>query len=261
MWDELSNIKKEYQKLDFENVLNYEKLNTISIIWHSAKIENCSLNETDARELIENDITANNKPLHDHLMIKDLYKAYQFIKDQAKIKRKIDVAFIKEIAAKVMADTGEITNTSLGSFDTSKGDLRLTQVYADKKYFPDFKKVPMLLERLCDRVNERLDKAKNEDVIKLAADIQFNFINIHPFGSGNEITARLLMNYIQLHQNDVPIKIFSEDKAEYIRSLNETEEKNDPEILRYFIINQHIKFFKAEIDKYQKLNKDFPLLF
>jgi len=261
MWDELSNIKKEYQKLDFDNVLNYEKISEISIIWHSARIEGCSLNETEARELIENDITADNKPLHDHLMIKDHFNAFQFIKNEAKIKRKIDADFIKEIASRVMANTGAITNTALGSFDSSKGDLRLAQVYEDKKYFPDFKKVPMLVERLCDRVNERLAIAKNEDVIKLAADIQFNFINVHPFGSGNEIIARLLMNYIQIYHNDIPIKIFSEDKAEYIRSLNESEEKNDLEILRYFIINQHIKFFKAEIDKYNKLNKDLPLLF
>lgn len=211
MWNELNKIKQDYLKLDLQNVLDYEKFCMISIVWHSTKIEGCSLTETDTKVLLENDITAAGKPLKDHLMIKDHFLAFQYITGQAKQKREMSINFIKEIGAMVMKNTGGVTNTAPGSFDTSKGDLRLAQVYVDKKYFPGFDKVLVLLEKLCNSVNDRLDKVKNEDIITLASDIHYNFVNIHPFGDGNGRTARLLMNYIQLYHNQPLIKILIKD--------------------------------------------------
>ena len=261
MQADYKNFKKQYLELDLQNVIDYEKFCMISIVWHSTKIEGCSLTETDTKVLIENDITAAGKPLKDHLMITDHFATFQYIKEQAKIKRKLSVDFIKEIAALVMKNTGRFTKTVLGDFDMSKGDLRLAQVYVDKKYFPDYKKVPILLEQLCQSVNERMDKAKDDEIINLSADIHYNFVNIHPFGDGNGRTARLLMNYIQLYHNEPLIKIFTEDRTEYINALNETEEKENLEIFRNFIINQEIKFLKAEIEKHKKIDKGFMLMF
>ena len=139
--------------------------------------------------------------------------------------------------------------------------MRLAQVYVDKKYFPDFKKVRSLLEQLCKSVNEKIDTVNDIEILKLAADIHYNFVNIHPFGDGNGRTARLLMNYVQLYHNESLIKIFTEDRTEYIDALNETEEKENLEIFREFIGKQETKFLKAEIDKHKKLNKGFMLMF
>lgn len=261
MLNELNEIKQQYLKLDLQNVLNYEKFCMISIIWHSTKIEGCSLTETDTKVLLENNITAAGKPLQDHLMVKDHFLAFQFIKEQAKQKRKLSGEFIQEIAAFVMKNTGEVINTALGNYDTSKGDFRLSQVYVDKKYFPDSKKVPVLLNELCRTVNEKIDLVKNEDILNLASDLHYNFVNIHPFADGNGRTARLLMNYIQLYHNEPLIKIFTEDRVEYIDALNETEEKQDLNIFREFIKKQYIKFLKIEIEKYQNKDKGFMFMF
>ncbi len=261
MWNELNKIKQDYLQLNLHNVLDYEKFCMISIVWHSTKIEGCALTETDTKVLLDKDITAAGKPLRDHLMIKDHFEAFQFIKEQAKLKRKLSIDFFKEIGALLMKNTGGITNTALGSFDTSKGDLRLAQVYVDKKYFPDNKKVPTLLDQLCNSVNDKIDNVSNEDVIKLASDIHYNFVNIHPFGDGNGRTARLLMNYIQIYHKEPLVKIFTEDRVQYIDALNEAEEKENLGIFRKFIAEQQIKFLEAEIDKFKKLDKGFSLMF
>jgi len=261
MNNDYSKIRKQYLELDLQNVIDYEKFCMISIVWHSTKIEGCSLTETDTRVLIENDITAAGKPLKDHLMIKDHFEAFQFINEQAKIKRKLSVDFIKEIGALVMKNTGDFTKTVLGDFNTSKGDLRLAQVYVEKKYFPDYKKVPNLLKQLCNSVNERIDKVTGNEIIRLSADVHYNLVNIHPFGDGNGRTARLLMNYIQLYHNEPLIKIFTEDRAEYIDALNHTEDQGTLDIFEEFIINQAVKFLRAEIDKYMKIDNEFILMF
>jgi Fic family protein len=261
MWKELEILRKRYLDLKLNQAIDYEKFSMISIVYNSTKIEGCSLSESDTKVLLEDDITAKGKPLSDHLMVKDHYTAFQFIKNQSLQKRDISISFIKEVAAQVMKNTGSQINTISGEFDTSNGDLRLAQVYVDKKYFPDFKKVEKLLNVLVENVNKQLKTVKGNDILKLSADIHYNLVNIHPFGDGNGRTSRLMMNYIQMYHNEPLIKIFTEDRAEYIDALNLTEEQEDISIFRDFICSQQIKFYKNEIEKYKKKDKGFSLLF
>lgn len=261
MWEELEILRKKYLKLGLSDAINYEKFSMISIVYNSTKIEGCSLNETDTRLLLENDITANGKPLNDHLMVKDHFAAFLFIKDQAKKKQKLSINFIQQVAKLTMKNTGGVVNTISGSFDTSLGDLRKAQVFVDRKYFPDFSKVENLLSKLVDNVNDCLDNVSGNEILKLSADIHYNLVNIHPFGDGNGRTSRLMMNYIQLYHKEPLIKIFTEDRPQYIDALNKTEELNDISIFRDFICKQQIKFYKAEIKKFNKKDKGFSMLF
>lgn len=261
MWDRLSLLREQYISQGIMDSVDYEKFCMISIVYHSSKIEGCSLSETDTRVLLENNITAQGKPLTDHLMVKDHYQAFLRIKQDAINKKKLSIDFIQMINALVMNSTGALINTISGNFDTSRGDLRLAQVFVDKKYFPDFTKVPKLLFDLVNNVNDRIDKVTHDDILRLSADLHYNFVNIHPFGDGNGRTARLLMNYIQLFHNEPLIKIFTEDRAEYIDLLNETEEKEDLNIFRDFICRQQIKFYESELDKFAKMKSGFSLLF
>ncbi len=260
MWVNRRKLRKQYMSQGIMDSIDYERFCMISIVYNSSKIEGCSLSETDTRILIENNITAKGKPLTDHLMVKDHFDAFIKIKAAAIKKQKLSIDFIKNVGAFVMKSTGSEVSTISGDFNTSKGDLRLAQVYVDKKYFPNYTKVPALLDKLIENVNSRIDDVKGDDIVKLAADIHYNFVNIHPFGDGNGRTARLLMNYIQLYHGEPLIKIFTEDRSEYIDALNETEDKDNIEIFRDFICSQHIKFFEAELEKFNKGTAGFNLM-
>ena len=261
MWTKLRKLRAEYMNQRIMDSIDYEKFCMISIVYNSSKIEGCSLSETETRILLENNITAQGKPLTDHLMVKDYYLAFLFLKEESVKKRKFSIELIKEINGLVMKCTGSLTSTISGNFDTSKGDLRLAQVYVDKKYFPDFLKVPQLLQGFITSVNQKIDSVKDEDILKLAADVHYNLVNIHPFGDGNGRTSRLLMNYVQLYHKEPLVKILTEDRAEYIDALNETEEKNDLNIFRDFLCQQQTKFYEAELEKFRKGTTGFTLLF
>jgi Fic family protein len=261
MWDRLRILRAQYLGQRLMDSIDYEKFCMISIVYHSSKIEGCSLSETDTKVLLENNITAQGKPLTDHLMVKDHYNALIRMKQDAMNKRKLSIEFIQEINAQVMNSTGAITNTISGNFDTSKGQIRLAQVYVDKKYFPNFTKVPKLLGDLVNAINDKIDKVSGDDILKLSADMHYNLANIHPFGDGNGRTSRLFMNYIQLYHKEPLIKIFTEDRAEHIDVLNETEEKEDISIFRDFICRQQIKFYELELRKFGKSQSEFSLLF
>lgn len=261
MWNKLKELREQYINQGVSNSIDYEKFCMISIVYNSSKIEGCSLSETDTKVLLESNITAKGKPLTDHLMVKDHYDAFLRIKQHSINRQKFSLDFIKEINALVMKSTGGQVNSMAGSFDTSKGDFRLAQVYVDKKYFPDFNKVPKLMQDFIENVNSRIDNVQGNDIVKLSADVHYNFVNIHPFGDGNGRTSRLLMNYIQLYHNEPLIKIFTEDRAEYIDALNETEEREDLNIFRNFICSQQIKFYEVELNKLNKSNSGFSLMF
>ncbi len=261
MWNELELLRTKYLDLELNQAIDYEKFSMISIVYNSTKIEGCSLTESDTKVLLENNITAKGKPLSDHLMVKDHFAAFQYIREKAQLKRDVSIPFIQEVAALVMKNTGGKVSTISGDFDTSRGDLRLAQVYVDKKYFPAFNKVESLLEKLIAQINERINIVKGNEIIQLSADIHYHLVNIHPFGDGNGRTSRLMMNYIQMLHNEPMIKIFTEDRVDYIDSLNLTEEKRDISIFRDFICKQQIKFYKNEIEKYQKMGSGFSLLF
>jgi len=225
MWNDLKQLIENYQSLALEEHVDYEKFSMMSIVWHSTKIEGCSLTETETKVLLEQNITAGGKPLTDHLMVKDHYDAFLFIKKEAFRKRKFSVEFIQKL--NVTAIIGRVR-----------------------------------LEEFCKAVNTRLDEVKGTDITKLAADVHYNFVNIHPFVDGNGRTARLLMNYVLLYHNQPLLKFFTEDRVAYIDALNETEEKKNSEVFRAFTAEQYSKFLTLEIDKHQKLkNKRFMMMF
>ena len=119
-----------------------------------------------------------------------------------------------------------------------------------------------MILNLINNVNSSLVKIKDEnEILKLSADVHYNLVNIHPFADGNGRLSRLFMSYILMYHNQPFVKIFAEDRAKYINALNLTDDKSDPEIFRSFIASQQIKFFKKEIEKYQKIEKGFNLMF
>jgi len=255
MWQRLKDLRDEYLDLGIQNSIDYEKFAIISIVYNSTKIEGCTLDEGDTEILIKNGLTAKGKPLKDHLMIKDHFDSFMFLKEQAILKRKISVQFIQEVGGLVKKHTGGLEKTILGNFDSSKGDLRLTQAYTDTRYFPNHTKVHGLLLSLCESINSRIDNVSGEDILKLAADMHYNLVNIHPFADGNGRVSRLFMNYICLYHDEPLIKIFTEDRKEYLDALHRTDTEKDINIFTNFICSQQIKFYEIEIKKFHDMDK------
>jgi Fic family protein len=255
---------KQYCDLGIEQSLDWHKYNNYSIVHHSTSIEGSSLTEEETGLLLEEDITAKGKPLVHHHMQKDHYKALLFILDAAEKKVKIDIEFLSKIASIVMSNTGGIINSVSGSFDSSKGELRLVNNYAGETRFPDFKKVSDLLKLFSDELNDKMNQfptststsistststSTSTEILLTSFDAHFNLVSIHPFADGNGRVSRLLMNYIQHRFNQPLTIVFKEDKADYYKALVETRKHEDKNIFRKFMLEQYKKYLSLEIDK------------
>ena len=246
-------ILDKFRSLQIEDLLNYESMNEILISHHSTAIEGSTLSEEESRILILDGLTAKGKPLTDHLMMKDHYHALVEIVELSKKKRAINPAFIQQINAHVMKNTGTVINTVLGSFDSAKGDWRKVNVHAGARSFVNYQKVESMVNALCDELQKRITNVVTiKEIYNLAFDAHFGLVSIHPFVDGNGRTSRLLMNYI-LAYHKMPLAIvFQEDRSDYIDALEESRKQETTEPFQVFMYSQQKKYLQQEIDKVQQ---------
>jgi Fic family protein len=255
MKTELEILTQQYKNLS-QNFIDLERLNLYLISHHSTAIEGSTLTILETEIFLEKGLTAKGKPLEHHLMVKDHFDAMNFIIESAKEKQKIDLRFIQNINAHLMKNTGTVHNTPLGSFDVSKGDLRLLNVRAgiSGDSYMNYDKVPTFLKNMCADLGTKIDKVNTIEAInELAFLAHYQLVTIHPFADGNGRTSRLLMNYIQYYHGMPMTIVFEEDRQEYIESLIETRKEENIEIFLSFMQNQHLKFLNGEMKKLQEI--------
>jgi Fic family protein len=240
---------REYQSLDLEKVIGYEKYNGYAIVHHSCTIEGSTLTDIDTQLLLDEGITPAGKPLTHSLMTKDHYAALQFVLNDCP--PQVSETFIRQINARVQQHTGAAYNTPFGRVDASTGAYRKGNVMAGGSYFPSYDKVPALMRRFVQSINDAAGKACTiEEQLNVSFDAHFSLVDIHPFYDGNGRTSRLLMNVLQ-HKFGLPLSVvFAEDRALYYGALKETRKAGDKNIFFDFMRSRYGKYLTSEISKY-----------
>ena len=175
------------------------------------------------------------------------------------------VEMLKGLSALVMKNTGSEYHTMQGTFDSSKGDLRLLGVTAGVggSSYINFQKVPAKLEEFCKQLNEqRKALLQTDDVIAkylLSFDAHFQLVTIHPWVDGNGRMSRLVMNHLQYEFGLIPSKIVKEDKAEYIQALIDAREQETLAPYREFMVEEHIRNLTREIELFKKSQASDPI--
>lgn len=265
IWQTIEQEQKLYNELKLDDMKDYNKFYIYSIIAHSTAIEGSTLSELDAQLLFDEGITQKGTII-EHLMNLDLKKAYEYAATEAQKKTPVTPDLLKAMNALVMKNTGGLCSMPAGMFDSSKGDYRLCGVTAGTggKSYMDYKKVPDRINMLCTELNNRLNTNDLKDKYNLSFDSHFNLVTIHPWLDGNGRTSRLLMNYIQFYYGLVPVKVYKEDKGEYIKALELSREEESNTPFREFMAKQYLKTLKEESDNFkrgQSKSNKFTLLF
>ena len=259
---ELQAILDKYRSLGISQQIDYDKFYLYSIITHSTAIEGSTVTEIENQLLFDEGISAKGKPLVEQLMNLDLKHAYEQSIRWAKEHKPFSVEMLKQLSALVMKNTGSVYSTLQGEFDSSKGDLRLLGVTAGAggRSYMNFLKVPARLADFCNEINRRrellLQNPSVMDAYLLSFDAHNILVSIHPWVDGNGRMSRLIMNHLQFEFGLVPTKIMTDDKAAYIESLNTSREEESMLPFQCFMLQEHIKNLKAEIEQYEKSMDD-----
>ncbi len=267
--DELKNILlqllREYQSLGINQQIDYDKFYLYSLITHSTAIEGSTITEIENQLLFDEGISAKGRSIVEQLMNLDLKSAYESCMKLAKKHTPFSVDMLKGLSALVMKNTGSEYSTLQGSFDSSKGDLRLVNVTAGTggNSYMNYQKVPSHLEEFCQQINERRTILENSDDIVekylLSFDAHYLLVTIHPWVDGNGRMSRLIMNHLQFEYELIPTKVAKEDKGDYIQALIDNREQESLEPFRQFMLREHIKNLKTEIENFKHSNEFDPI--
>lgn len=256
--DQLLTVLDEYKQLGIAEQIDYDKFYLYSLITHSTAIEGSTVTEIENQLLFDEGISAKGRTMQEQLMNLDLKKAYEQAIRLAKLHTDFSVEMLKELSSIVMKNTGSQYNTVQGSFDASKGDLRLVNVTAGAggKSYLNYAKVPSKLTTFCQEMNKRRwVLADSKDILEqylLSFDAHFQLVTIHPWADGNGRMSRLIMNYIQFEFGLVPSKVKKEDKAEYIQALVESREQDNILPFREFMLREHLTNLRKEIENFKQ---------
>lgn len=256
----LSQVLAEYTELRIRQQLDYEKFYLYSIITHSTAIEGSTVTEIENQLLFDEGITPN-KPLAEQLMNLDLKAAYEKGFSLAASHTEITVDLLCSLSAIVMKNTGSEYNTIAGRFSSAKGELRLLNVSAGRggKSYLAWQKVQSHLEDFCKWLNESrksVDKNNAEELYKFSFLTHYKLVEIHPWADGNGRMSRLLMNMIQHEFVLVPSIVKKESRAEYIKSLAESQDADDASSFLNFMISHHKANLEEQIKQYKKSLSD-----
>jgi len=263
--DILLRLLQQHKELGISEQIDYQKFYLYSIITHSTAIEGSTVTEVEAQLLFDEGITSSKRTMMELQMNLDLKAAYEHSMRLAHQHEDFSVEMLKKLSALVMKNTGASYNTAQGSFDASKGDLRLVGVTAGigGRSYMNYQKVPTKLEEFCKQLNQRRSELSDlDDIIAkylLSFDAHYQLVNIHPWVDGNGRMSRLIMNHLQYEFGLVPVKIVKEDKAEYIQALIDSREQESLEPFREFMMKEHIRNISKEIEEYKKSQESDPI--
>ncbi len=261
---ELEQVLNEYLSLGINQQLDYDKFYLYSIITHSTAIEGSTVTEIEAQLLFDEGITSSKRTISEQMMNLDLKKAYEQCFEYAKKHEKITIDLLCKLSGIAMEHTGSTYNTIAGSFSSAKGDLRLVNVSAGRggKSYLAWQKVHDKLKEVCDYLNEQRSKINKDDIesiYRLSFEAHYLLVSIHPWADGNGRMSRLLMNMIQKEFEVIPSIVKKESRAEYIQSLEESQEKDSSLPFINFMFNHHLKNIREQISQYKKSMQDDAL--
>ena len=242
--------------------------------YNSNAIEGNTLTYGETRSLILHGLTAQGKPMRDHLDIEGHDTAVKAIEDAISDDRELNEVFIRNLHRILLkepyekeAETPEgqrVTRIiSIGDYKTAPNNVRTST--GETYYFTPPDQVKSAMGDLIDwyRANER----EGEHPIIIAATFHYRFVRIHPFDDGNGRMARLLMNMILIKHGYTVSLIRHEDRDDYLGQLEQADKTEDlTEFIDYiaesceYSLNLYLKAALGEpIEDVDDIDKEIAL--
>lgn len=199
--------------------------------YHSNHIEGGRLSYGETKALLLFGITAQGKPLKDHLEVSGHDDAIKWIEEVVRNEYPLVESFIRQLhevilkspyTKKTLNANGEIgqRQIKIGEYKTTPNHV-LTKT-GEMFYFASPEETPALMHDLMEWYNAKRAHTDTNGIL-LASEFHYKFIRIHPFDDGNGRIARLLMNFILMQYGFPPAIVKTEDKENYYSALEQAD--------------------------------------
>jgi Fic family protein len=243
--------------------------------YHSNAIEGNSLTLGETRAFLLEGLTANGKPMKDHLDIKghdDLITFLELFIQRKEILTEAAIREMHKILLKEPYETDAVTpdgrivkkKVQLGAYKTEPNFVRMKSGEIHHYILPE--DVPAKMASLVEW--HRQQDAKNDlHPLLHAALFHHQFASIHPFDDGNGRMARILMNLILMRAGFPPIVIKLQNRDPYIAALRRADAGENEAIVSFIgenLIDAETLYLRgakgAPIEDFDDIDKAVVLL-
>jgi Fic family protein len=202
--------------------------------YHSNHLEGNQLTHGETKALLLFNITAQGKPLKDHLEIKGHNEAILWIEEVVRQQRPLTENFIRELHKLLLGTPYQVDAITpdgqptqrwiqVGQYKSAPNHVKT--VTGEIYRFATPEETPALMHDLLEGYRAELNDPDQNGWV-LAATFHYRFIRIHPFDDGNGRLARILMNFILLGHGFPPVVIKTGEKSAYFRALQQADAGN-----------------------------------
>ncbi|PRD44531.1 Fic family protein [Sphingobacterium haloxyli] len=199
--------------------------------YHSNSLEGNSLTYDETKALLLHGITAQGKPLKDHVEITGHDEAIKWIEDLVKGDYPLTENFIRELHTLLLKSPYEVKaitpdgrpttrRIAVGQYKTAPNHVKTKTGEIFRFATPE--ETPAKMHDLLTWYNAKSSEPRTNPII-IASEFHYRFIRIHPFDDGNGRTARILMNFILMKYGYPPVIIRTEDKENYFFALQQAD--------------------------------------
>lgn len=222
---------KKYKNV-IKRILNnpdiYDEL-MLALTYNSNRIEGNTLSEPETAAILFQNAALPNKSLTEHLEVKNLQAALQYLFKYIDGSQKIDESLILKLHSILMNGIRQ----DAGAY--RKHGVRIVGANVPTA---NYLKIPKLMHWLVEDIGKT-----RKDIVAHAAEIHARFEQIHPFSDGNGRIGRLIMHAMLLRKNLAPAIIKQEKRRFYYLYLQKAQQKNELSQLEDFVCDAVIDGF------------------
>jgi len=213
--------------------------------YNSNAIEGNSLTLGETRSLLLHGLTAEGKPLRDHLDVRGHNEAILALGEVVRDKRPLTEQFIRELHQLTLGEPhykaaqtpdGLPTRKRVvpGQYKTAPNNVLTTT--GEMFYFATPEAMPAEMTDLVAWYRRETEQPTRHPVA-LAAEFHYRFVRIHPFDDGNGRLSRLLMNLVLLSHGYPITVIKNADRNRYFAALAQADAEEPEPFLRFVVEN------------------------
>lgn len=240
--DRLKAQLDEHRPLPADAVARVQQKLRLDFTYHSNAVEGNSLSLGETRNLIMNGITAQGKPMRDHLDIQGHNDAVKAIEDAVQGQEQLNEVFIRNLHkillrepydADALGPDGQAVKRpiAIGRYKQHPNNVQTST--GEMYHFTPPEQTKAAMGDLLDWYRKREDEG--EHPVILAAAFHYRFVRIHPFDDGNGRMARLLMNLILLRHGYTIAIVPIDSRDRYIQCLEQADAATGLDGLAQFI--------------------------
>ncbi|MEM1056972.1 MAG: Fic family protein [Bacteroidota bacterium] len=202
--------------------------------YHSNAIEGNTLTYGETRALLLHGVTAQGKPLKDHLDIKGHREALDYLERFVKAKEPLSTTAIREMhrvllgepyemRAETPAEAPTMRVITPGQYKTQPNHV--VTATGETHYYARPEETPALMQDLVDWAREAWPQIEGspQAALPFASDLHHRFAAIHPFDDGNGRMARLLMNLVLMRAGFPPAVLRQQNRPAYYGALAQAD--------------------------------------